>query len=97
MFLFFLLNADVTSHMVPAHLQVVKLLSVLGADLLRPDEAGATPYDWAMAGGEIQCLCAWEVCIPNFPGEAMMWLTRSPFSYSDINHYTQAMVKLWLS
>ena len=32
------------------HLQVVKLLSTLGADVVCPDEAEATAYDWAMQG-----------------------------------------------
>ena len=32
--------------------QVVKLLSTLGADVVCPDEAEATAYDWAMQGME---------------------------------------------
>lgn len=31
-------------------LQVVEVLATLGADLTLPDEALATPYDWALAG-----------------------------------------------
>ena len=32
--------------------QVVKLLTTLGADVVCPDEAEATAYDWAMQGME---------------------------------------------
>ena len=32
--------------------EVVKLLSTLGADVVCPDEAEATAYDWAMQGVE---------------------------------------------